>query len=215
MKYMIPVFLKKSASVVVLIALAVTGLFFLVILSAFVQGRPYVPYFVNQTCPALDNPCEISVSKTATAVYSTLSEVGESDIFAIELESGEGIALDLIVPSKILSEIRDPVIAIVGPGLPTQEKEYDFLQQPNINGVIEFQEDKREAINNSLTLKKWISVQDMEFEAPSSDTYYIVVFDEVGEPGEYALYFHGSDPLRPGELIRLVFGTLRLNLGLY
>jgi len=165
-----------------------------IVLAAYFSGSPQVPRFVSSDCDELSQ-CPLELSGTREAFYEYLDE-DEADNYLIELEQGQKFRAKLIVPDKILTVVRDPVVDVSGPGIKK----------------LEFNEEQRDPVNNSAALKDWLSVQDVVFQAPVDGTYNLAVYDQVGEAGEYALLFEGSDPVRLSEVFRMIVGFFKVNL---
>jgi len=134
--------------------------------------------------------CPIELSGKREGFYSLLGH-DEVDLYKVELSKGELIHVFLIIPDKILTSVRVPLLEIAD---------------------IKFYESGGGEWTNSASYNKWLLAQEAVFEAPEDGVYEISVYDSVGEPGDYALVFDGADPVHLFELIRLVIGTLRLNI---
>ena len=158
------------------------GLSSAIVLAAFWGGQPHVPQIVSDY--------QIDLSETRTGYYTELDR-DTTDQYQIELSEGEQINLLLIIPDKTLSGVHVPVLEIAD---------------------LEYYESGAGEWKNSASLDRWTIEQQATFEAPANGVYDLRVYDAVGEPGEYALIFAGSDPVHPIDLMRLVIGTLKLNL---
>ncbi|MBU0531801.1 MAG: hypothetical protein ABIG32_00280 [Candidatus Uhrbacteria bacterium] len=185
---------KHYVKIPLVVFLLLAELAVLIVLGAYFGGAPQVPRFVSADC-ADQSQCPLKLSGTREAFYEYL-DTDEADNYAIELEQGQQFRAKLIVPDKILTVVRDPVVDVSGPGIKK----------------LEFNEGQRDPVNNSAALKNWLSVQDIVFQAPASGTYNLAVYDQVGEAGVYGLLFAGNDPVHLSEIWHMVIGFVRLNL---
>ncbi len=158
----------------------------MLILIVFVGGTPHVPKFGKTS---------LSESEVRYVVYDEL-ERDLSKEYQLDLQVGQTLDLFLIVPDKILSQVRAPAIKIIGPDL-----------------ELVYSEDGRNVFPNSVSLQDWVLIQPIRFEVPGDGQYTLVVYDEVGEPGEFALWVEGRDPIKINELTKMLVGTVRVNLG--
>ena len=168
--------------VVLVLGLLSLGVSSTIVLATFWGGQPHVPQTMSHNM--------IEFSEVRTGYYTELGR-DETDQYQIELSEGEQINLFLIIPDKTLASVRVPVLEVAD---------------------LEYHENSAGEWKNSSSFDRWIISQQASFEAPEVGVYDLVVYDTVGEPGEYALVFSGNDPVHPIDLARLVIGTIRINL---
>ena len=160
------------------------------VFSAFWNNFPYIPQIISAECKATESGCPLELNGARAGYYTDLSQ-DEIDLFQIELGRGQRLQVSLIIPVETLSSVRVPVMEISG---------------------IEYQESNSQSWANGQSYKSWILAQEAVFEAPQAGIYDLQVYDLVGEPGDYALIFNGSDPLHPLDLLKLVIGTIKVNI---
>jgi hypothetical protein len=185
---------KQYVKIPLVVLLVLLEVAVVIVLGAYLGRSPQVPRFISSDC-ADQSVCQLELSGTREAFYEYL-DADEADNYAIELAQGQEFRAKLIVPDKILTLVRDPVVDVSGPGIKK----------------LEFNEEQRDPVKNSAALKDWLSVQDIVFQAPTNGTYNLAVYDQVGEAGEYALLFEGSDPIRFVDAIQMIIGFFRVNL---
>lgn len=176
---------RQIIKYIFLSGLTVLGMVTLLILLVFVGGTPHVPRFATDT---------LSSSEVRYVLYDQL-ERDASKTYQLDLSAGETLDLSLIVPDKILTEVRVPAITITGP-------DWELV----------YSDDERSVFSNSASLQDWIQVQPVHLEVPGDGQYQLEVYDEVGEPGKFALWIEGRDPIKINELALMLVGTIRLNL---
>jgi len=187
-------FEKQYVKIPLVILLVLIEVAVVIVLAAYLGGSPQVPRFIGSDC-VNQSQCHLELSGTREVFYERLDQ-DEADNYLIKLEQGQKFRAKLIVPDKILTVVRDPVVNVSGPGIKK----------------LEFNEDQRDPVRNSASLKDWISVQDIVFQAPTTGTYNLAVYDQVGEAGEYGLLFEGSDPVKISDVFKMVIGFFRVNL---
>jgi len=180
----------RAGLVLLTIVLLFLGFASATVFSAFWNNFPYVPEIISAECKEVESGCQIKLNDTRAGYYIGLGK-DRVDLFQVELDRGQRLQVSLIIPVETLSSVRVPVMEISG---------------------IEYQESGGQSWVNGQSYRSWILAQEALFEAPQAGTYDLKVYDLVGEPGEYALIFNGSDPLRPLDLLKLVIGTIKVNI---
>ncbi|MGM0410542.1 MAG: hypothetical protein ACQEQF_07225 [Bacillota bacterium] len=160
---------------------------------------------IDTSKPATRNdPIVIKDHQISWVAYNKLTDIDDVDYYKLEsVKQGEEIYLSMLVPKIERLEDFDPVIALIGPGLPndlsnfSEEEIKEILDIYDNEGVVIKLNDKNnKTFFEPFTQTTYWERQELRIIAPASGDYYVAVFDEeiadkyvlsIGEKEEWGI----------------------------
>jgi uncharacterized protein YhhL (DUF1145 family) len=178
------------------------------------QAAAHSPEFPSDN-DSLANAWEIHDPSKSWAIYAEL-EAGQVDYYYMELEQGDRILLNLIVP--VYEGDRDflPVMALMGPGLddvgtlPSQVEVPEGYGHVLVEGELEDEPTYEPFSPGSYYNVSW-------YDAPAAETgiYYVAVFESgtsAGEGGNYGFPVGYRETFTLGEMVSIPFSLVEVYL---
>ncbi|HLD17868.1 MAG TPA: hypothetical protein VJB99_02215 [Patescibacteria group bacterium] len=156
----------------------------------------------------------LSIGSSSEAWYGTLASGQDVDFFPVAFASQGQRTVHLSIPVNDLSSMRQPRMAILGPGLGTPREPLPFERVSGQGALLfESQKGKEQAFENPFRCEAWMEIGTWTFELPDRETYVLAVYDPLGEMGKYTVLFDGEEPRAPTDLVRVSLGGLRAVFG--
>ncbi len=162
---------------------------------------------VNVNYPATrEDPIIVNDHQISWAAYTELSTINEVDYYRLEVNEGEEIYANLLIPKIERLKDYDPTIALIGPGLP---KDYEVnniqLQVKDDEGVIvkRYGSDSLEEFYEPFTMTRYYVKQTLITKAPVTGSYHLTVFNEDNQKGKYVFAIGRKEVWRPAEIAKL------------
>jgi len=164
----------------------------------------HAPQSVNDNT-SLETALEIEDMEKSWVIYSSLME-GEALYFTFEIEEGERLLLDLIVPVKDGDFGFLPRMALMAPGIPDAGALPGWVEEPDGYGhdIIETSIPE-EATYEGFTPSAFYDLGRTDSPAPVSGRYYVVVFSPSMQEGNFALVVGYAEEFTLQELVIMPF----------
>lgn len=169
----------------------------------------HVPQLEQEPNGALGALVSRDKPSSAFGYYGVLSAADDADLWGLRLPDRATLRIHLLVPDNEVAGIRQPSLAVVGPGLGAAGADLPF-SVPAGNGML-LAEPRRDArpFANAVVPGGWSEVGELTFQAPSEGTYALAVYDPLRETGPYAVIAEGPEPRSASDLALLAWNGSR------
>jgi hypothetical protein len=156
------------------------------------------------------------------AVYGTLAQGEESDVYSLRTGSAVEIPVELLVPVR--DEYADfrPSFALVGPGLGDEAPPFIAarLREAGLTDlgttvVTDPGLADRGTFYEPFSFTSYYRGGEVRVRLRPGETYYLVVYDEDRTTGEYAVGLGEAEQFGGGDVLRTLVIVPRMKLGLY
>jgi len=176
-------------------------LFLVALIVMLVPALAHQPFFENKEFTA-DNPMYIKDPTISTAVYATLETPNNVDYYTFNGSKGESVLLSITIPQIAGQENFTPIMALMGPELPSidlpkqvkkPQNSGALILQPPINATTFFEPFSRTSY--------WTR-QEQNVTLPANGSYEVAVWDDKEQIGRYVFVIGykevlGGDPAFP------------------
>jgi hypothetical protein len=119
------------------------------------------------------------------AIYDKLTK-GKVDYYAIDGKEGTTLFCQMLLPKNRYDESFTPAIAIIGPGLSSNNTKLP-MDIPSDIGYVVKEFSKTKSFFEPFTQTSYIMGEEFRVQLPTSARYYIVVYNNQPYGGRYAL----------------------------
>ena len=165
------------------------------------------------------------------AIYSELHEGGEAQYYRFDISEGQRIHVSLLKSPSTEDKGFVPSFVLMGPKLASQDALPTYVQVPQGVGTLVVQgKIPVQATYEAFSPSAFYQLADVELDAPSSGTYYVVVFEPsrgghyglaIGDRESFTLSEWALSPLNfisiyqwEGESLPFIFAPLAVTLAL-
>ncbi len=163
------------------------------------------------------------------AIYGTLAEDGLFDAWELKASKATTAPVEMLVPARDEYQDFRPSFALVGPGLETQGDTPDFItdrladaypddRARDAIGVIVVDDpgqEPRPTFYEPFSFTTYFEGGKTTVDLEPNVTYHLVVYDNDGATGEYALGVARAERFTASDAIASVGAVVRIKLGLY
>ncbi len=168
------------------------------------KAHAHQPFFEEtDTTPA--TPMTVANPTISTALYATLDRADDVDYFSFDGVAGTGVQIGLTIPQIEGQDEFAPVIALIGPGLPSQSSTAlpDSQSQALLTdtlGLALFQPASATTFYEPFSRTSYWRRQQDKITLPADGRYTLVVWSADAQIGRYTLVVGdrevlGGDPL--------------------
>lgn len=202
--------LSRIGTILVVPVLGLVFLFLLLTALIFSQGKTAIPFFEKEPNDTVAQANPFPSSDATVALYGNLGSKNDIDFFSLPPSKDHSLKrLVLYIPENNLSSIRRPIFAIVGKGLGSVPTAFP-LSLSSEEGVLTSTASKTDIPwHNSSTISSWKEIGTLSFNLPADISYQLVVYDPVGETGNYLLVEEGAEPHTLSQILKLIHGSLK------
>jgi len=206
--------MKKYVSrIVTILATPILSFLFLFLLIAallFSQGKTAIPFFEHEPNNSVPQANPFPSSDSTIALYGNLESKSNIDLFSLPSPKDHSLKrLILYVPKNNLSSIRRPTVALVGKGLGSIPTAFP-LNLSSEEGVLTSTPSKTNiSWHNSSTFSSWKEIGTLSFNLPADIPYQLIIYDPVGETGNYLLLEEGAEPHTLSQIFQLISGSIK------
>ena len=178
----------------------------LIVISPSVLGHKYLE--TGET-GGRDYPVLVSDHQISWAAYESLSQTKEVDYYRFDTKAGEEIYASLLIPKIKRLRGFDPGLALIGPGLVSNEEvsagTENSLDVREEEGFIlkTYSGDGDEDFFEPFTQTSYWERQELRRNAPETGTYHLAVFHPDGSTGKYVLAIGEKEVFGPGDILGL------------
>jgi len=121
------------------------------------------------------------------AIYAELHEGGEAQYYKFNITEGQRIHVMLLKSTNPEDKDFTPGLVLMGPNINNQSDVPDYVEVPvGADALVVGGEQPAQATYEPFSPSSFYSLADLALDAPSSDTYYIAVY-EPSQGGHYGL----------------------------
>ena len=140
------------------------------------------------------------------AIYAGLDQPGIADYYRFTMSAGERIQLSLITPTSPSQSGFLPSFALLVPGRQSEGSVPEFVEVPAGYGAVVISgSDPGQAIYEPFSPGWFYEVGDLASSAPTTGTYYVVVFDPTNRIGNYGLAVGYLESFTPLEIVSVPY----------
>ena len=155
------------------------------------------------------------------SIYSKLQQSGEAQYYRFDMKKGQRLSLMLFIPFTMSNgknnnytnnNIFIPELAIMGPGIRSQEKIPAYVEIPEGAGVMVVAGKRPdEAVYEPFTPDSHYEIADVDMNINIDGTYYVAVYNPF-QGGEYGLAIGYQEKFEVEEWILVPVNVIRIHL---
>ncbi len=180
----------------------------LVLLMSIPGVSAHSPLFSGEN-ESLENAMEVVEPTKSWAIYNELHGGGEAQYYRLVMKQGEKIVISLLSPQASFEKGFLPSVAIMGPGLGSNDTLPSFVERPADSDVLVVQGDPSSKIKfEPFTPAAFHDVAKVTVDVPVDGTYYVAMFDEdMG--GSYGIAVGTRETFTAEEWLQIPFVSFR------
>lgn len=157
----------------------------------------------------LENAMDVDEPTKSWAIYNELHGGGEAQYYRLVMKQGEKIVISLISPQASVEKGFLPSVAIMGPGLGSNDTLPSFVERPASTDVMVIQGDPTSKIKfEPFTPAAFHDVAKVTVDVPVDGAYYVAVFEEdMG--GNYGIAVGTRETFTAEEWLLIPFVSFR------
>lgn len=159
----------------------------------------------------LEDPSDQSI-----AAYGSLDEPGEVDVYSFTIKSDETIPVEVLVPVRISNSLFHPTAVVVHSAFERSDKPYPF-DLPEGYGDVSIPApvmNEREVFFEPFSQERLYHGNEQMISTSADETYYIFIFDERGQTGDYSLGIGTVENFEDQKMIDILKEVLLIKFGL-
>ena len=198
------------------------GLFFLIFISAVASAHQPVlendaasfentAVFPGHQIIPLKDPTFASI-----AVYGSLSEPGELDIYEVTTQKNEEIPVTVLVPVRPSNSDFNPSVAIIGKDMAGEGNiSLPFAVPEGYKAKLVSPSGANTRYKEPFSQETYYQISDVDFTVTGGSSYYIVVFELKYYQGSYTLGLGTTENFTDTGFFKTVGDVIRIKLGIY
>jgi len=170
----------------------------LLLLGSVAGGAMAHQPFVEESDYSSERPYLFRDSTISLALYATLSSATDIDYFKVPAQAGLSLSLGMLIPQIKGQELFNPVIAVLGPGLPPVELPQNVAAA--VRGIVQGGgviaasapgpgADYFESHSGTSYWRR----QSLRVTLPARGDYWVIVYHTTGAKGRYLLSVGGRE----------------------
>jgi hypothetical protein len=172
--------------------------FVVTLLVLVVPAVAHQPFFEDKEF-TVANPGHIKDPTISTAMYATLETPNDVDYYAFFGNNGESILLSITIPQIAGQENFTPIMALMGPELPSIDLPKQVIKPQNSGALILPPPENAKTFFEPFSRTSYWTRQEEYVELPANGGYSVAVWDDSGQVGRY-VFVIGDREVLGGDL---------------
>lgn len=143
------------------------------------------------------------------AFYGYLQNGRDVRYFAVNLEQGQRLRLNLLTPEGTAFA---PSLAVIGPGLADEGQLPDYVRKPDGSGAVVVKGHRDVFEYEPFTPGAYVFTAEFDLTVPVTGSYVVAVFEREGRSGPFSLAIGYEERFSLGEWVLLPFQLVRIYL---
>ncbi|QLH75065.1 MAG: hypothetical protein HPY73_06170 [Methanomassiliicoccales archaeon] len=162
---------------------------------------------------SIETAWEVHDPSKSWAIYTTLPE-GKAHYYKMDLQKGDRILINLIIPVKEHERGFLPVMTLIGPGLTAGQALPSLIEVPDGLGHVYVPSDHDgDPEFEPFSPGTYVKVSSLDMDAPEGGTYYVAVWEHPSSPGKggnYAFPVGFKESFTFEEIVLIPFSLLKV-----
>ena len=152
----------------------------------------------------------------SAALYGSLSEPGELDIYEITTQKNEEIPVTVLVPVRPSNSDFNPSVAIIGKDMAGDENiSLPFAVPEGFKAKLVSPSGVKTRYKEQFSQETYYQISDVDFNVTGGSSYYIVVFESKYHQGSYTLGLGTTENFADTGFFKTAGDVIRIKLGTY